>query len=301
MDLYKLKAFMAVAKHHNFTNASRALHLSQPTVSGQIKSLELELGVELFLRKASGVELSEAGEKLFPEIERLLADAETLLERAKRLKPERHRTIKLGTVIDAQFLGVGQLLSDTRTHHPHIKIETHHGLSGWVLTGVMTSELDCGFYVGEIQQPGITSYELTTITYRIAAPKNWEKKIQQANWKEIAEMPWVWAPDQGSYPRIAEDMFKEQGLRAKKVAVADRESTIINLVSSGVGLALLRKDVAKNEAKKGNVSIWKHGSRQVPLHFFHLAAGNKDPDILAIAETVQQVWRTDIRGRNTSS
>jgi len=292
MDLYKLKAFMAVAKHLNFTQASRALHLSQPTVSGQIKSLELELGVELFLRKVSGVELSAMGEKLLPEIERLLADADRLLEHAKRLKPDRHRTIKLGTVIDAQFLRVGKLLSDTRTVHPHIEIETHHGLSGWVLTAVMKSALDCGFYVGEIQQAGIISYKLTTITYRIAAPKNWEKKIQQANWQEIAEMPWVWAPDQGSYPRIAEDMFKEQGLRAKKVAVADRESTIINLVSSGVGLALLRENVAENEAKKGNVSIWKHGSRQVPLYFFHLAASNKDQDISAIAETIRQVWRT---------
>ena len=150
MELYQLRTFACVARLGNVTRAALELHLSQSTVSGQIKALEDEFMVTLFARKASGVELTAAGAELLPRAERLLGDAQGLLSHAHRLSQQSHRKVRVGTVIDAGFLRVGNLLSNMRAAHPNIEIETHHGLSGWVMKAVRTGEIDCGFFVGPI-------------------------------------------------------------------------------------------------------------------------------------------------------
>lgn len=292
MELYQLRAFAAVARHGNFTRAAQELHLSQPTVSGQIKALEEQFGVALFVRKAGGVELSDAGAELRPRIERLLADAAGVASHARHLQQQLllHRTLRLGTVIDARFIRVGNLLSVMRAEHPRIGIETHHGLSGWVMDSVAAGELDCGFFVGRIKRADIAATQLTSITYRIVAPIAWADEIAGADWKAIAAMPWIWAPEQGSYPHIADEMFREHGVEPRKVAVADREPTIINLVSSGVGLALLRDGVAMQAAASGEMVVWEPGSRQAPLSFIHLESSRDDPALAAVKDAVRRIW-----------
>lgn len=290
MELYQLRTFACVARLGNVTRAALELHLSQSTVSGQIKALEDEFMVALFARKASGVELTAAGAELLPRAERLLGDAQGLLSHAHRLSQQSHRKVRVGTVIDAGFLRVGNLLSNMRAAHPNIEIETHHGLSGWVMKAVRAGEIDCGFFVGPITHKDVTGTTLTTINYRIVAPIEWAEQIKDAGWAEIAAMPWVWAPDLGSYPQIAGEMFREHGVEPRKVAIADRESTIIDFVTSGVGLALLRDSVALQIAESKRLAIWKHGSKTSPLSFIHLMSNQDDPAIVATTNAVRAVW-----------
>ena len=64
MELYQLRSFAAVAEENHLTRAAERLHLSQPAVSGHIKALEGELGVRLFERASTGMELTAAGKEL---------------------------------------------------------------------------------------------------------------------------------------------------------------------------------------------------------------------------------------------
>ena len=64
MELYQLRTFAAVADEGHLTRASERLHLSQPAVSGHIKALEGELGVRLFERASTGMQLTAAGSEL---------------------------------------------------------------------------------------------------------------------------------------------------------------------------------------------------------------------------------------------
>jgi DNA-binding transcriptional LysR family regulator len=84
LDLRKIRYFMALAEHLNFARAAQALHIAQPVLSRQIRALEDELKVQLFVRDKSGTTLTPAGEQLRADAAPLLTGAQALRRRVGR-------------------------------------------------------------------------------------------------------------------------------------------------------------------------------------------------------------------------
>jgi DNA-binding transcriptional LysR family regulator len=85
IELRHLRYFVAVAEHLNFGRAARALHVSQPPLSRQIRDLETWLGVVLFSRSPKGVALTGAGELLLSESRRILDELALSVQLVRRL------------------------------------------------------------------------------------------------------------------------------------------------------------------------------------------------------------------------
>jgi DNA-binding transcriptional LysR family regulator len=84
LDMRKLRYFVAVAEELNFGRAAGRLHIAQPVLSRQIRSLESELGVRLFSRDSRGTALTIAGKQLLDDARFLLAEAKALQQRLSR-------------------------------------------------------------------------------------------------------------------------------------------------------------------------------------------------------------------------
>lgn len=290
MEIYQLRTFLTVARLAHLTRAAERLNLTQPAVSKQIKALEGELGVALFERTSSGMSLTKSGQLLLPQAEKTLVDALELINMAKKMRGEIAGTVRLGTIIDPEFLRLGSILGQLLQFYPMVDIKLMHGISGWVLEQVKNGTVDAGFYLGEQFGIGIGAIELCTLTYLVVAPPAWADKVRQAGWREIAHLPWIGTPPHSSQHRLVNEMFREQGFVLSTVVEADQESSMRSLVAMGVGLCLLRDDIALAAQEKGELVIWDKTQRRCALSFIFQERRIGDGLLLALKKVVDEVW-----------
>ena len=119
LDLRKIRYFMAVARELNFGRAAAELHIAQPVLSRQIRALEAELGVQLFVRDRRRTELTPAGEALFADAAPVLAGAEALRRRVGRAA----RGTDSFTVAFMPGLIVTGAVRALMADHPRLRVE----------------------------------------------------------------------------------------------------------------------------------------------------------------------------------
>jgi aminoethylphosphonate catabolism LysR family transcriptional regulator len=139
MNHAQLRAFHAVAGEGGFTRAAEVLHVTQPTLSGQVATLEQSYGVKLFDRRGRGIELTALGHNLFDITRRLFgqeAEAEQLLSAARGLVSGQ---LRVGA--DAPY-HVIPLLATFNRRYPGIRLAMTFGNSEHVLQGLFSRRSD---------------------------------------------------------------------------------------------------------------------------------------------------------------
>lgn len=206
------------------------------------------------------------------------------------MRGETAGTVKLGTIIDPEFLRLGSILGQLLNLYPKIDVKLTHGISGWILELIRAGNVDAGFYLGTVNDQSIHATQLCTLTYLVVAPKAWEERINKADWNEIALMPWIGTPAHSSQHRLVKEMFEEQGYERTSVVEADQEASMRSLVTMGVGLCLLREDIARDAEQKAQLVVWEGTRRLCPLSFIY--PKNKEDDALvnALYKVVLDVW-----------
>lgn len=290
MELYQLRSFVAVAEAGHLTRAAEKLHVSQPAVSAQIKALEDELDLVLFERTSSGMVLTSAGERLLTDAERVLSAAQALRNVAKALKGEVTGKVRVGTTSDPGFIRVGEFLNTTIARHPLLQVELHQEVTGAAFAHVRDGELDASFYYGEIEHPSVAALRLRDSTYRVAAPAAWKRRVVDADWSAIASQPWVITPAISTHHKLVRALFEKHGIEPTRVVEADQESVIANLVVSGVGLSLIREDLALEKETAGQICLWRDVRLETTLWFIYPLARRDDPAIRALLEVLHDTW-----------
>ncbi|AOK21937.1 LysR family transcriptional regulator [Burkholderia ubonensis] len=297
MDLTLLRAFAAVAREGNLTRAAEQLHLTQPAVSLQVKHLQETLGVVLFTRTSRGLALTRDGQTLLPHAERALAAAADVQRAAAALRHEVRGRLRIGTILDPEFLRLGGFLRALVETHLQIETALRHGMSGWVLEQVRAQALDVGYYIG---QPGeddprdgalFHTVTLTHFQYRVLAPAGWKERVQRAqDWRALAALPWIWTPPQSAHHRLLSRRFADARAHPVKVAEVDQEQSMLDLVKSGIGLTLARDSTALAEAHAHALTIVERVTVPTELTFVTLAARRDEPAIAAALRLIEAQW-----------
>ena len=137
-----LRSFHAVATHGSFTRAAEMLHVTQPTLSGQVKELEERYGTRLFVRHGRHVELTDIGKSAF-SITRLLfrheEEVEHLLQSARALTSG---LLRVGA--DSPYI-VTPLLAQFQRLYPGIQISIQYGNSEQLMAWIVSRSCDVAF------------------------------------------------------------------------------------------------------------------------------------------------------------
>ncbi len=297
-DLHQLRTFVAVADAGGLTHAAERIHLSQPAASAHIKSLERVLGVALFARRANGLALTRHGAMLLPEAQRILAAAAEFSAHAQCLQGQVTGRLRLGAIFDPVLLRLGALMSRMIARHPMIEIEIHHGSSLSLIAGVRSGAIDAGFVLGARPLLGVAALPLKSLEYRIVAPAAWKKKLAGARWVEIARLPWISAPRDGSHYQMASELFARHRFKPFKVIEADSETAISSLVAAGVGLGLMRADLAAAAAEEQKIFVHPAGRARTLLRFIVPEGREAEPALRATLDVVRELWRS--RGKRAA-
>ncbi|ANP51673.1 LysR family cyn operon transcriptional activator [Streptomyces griseochromogenes] len=164
LELRHLRYLLAVAENGTFTRAAEELHISQPTLSQQIKQLERILGVQLLDRTGRTVRLTDAGEAYVHHARRALRD----LAAAERAVHDVHDLTRghLRLAVTPTFTAylTGPLAAELHTRHPGITLTLREMTQDRIETGLLADEIDLGIAFTGSHLPGITTDELFTET-----------------------------------------------------------------------------------------------------------------------------------------
>src|SRR6266487_3976135 len=122
MTLQQLIYFLAAVEHGSFSVAAEALYIAQPSLSEQIKRLENELGVTLFVRTNRRLVLTEAGQLFLPSAQRAVAAAGEAAESVRGIRTLTGGTVAFGTFSTAQHLFLTDLIAEFRARHPQVRV-----------------------------------------------------------------------------------------------------------------------------------------------------------------------------------
>ena len=301
MDLNHLRSFVAVAKFGHLTRASEALHLSQPALSSHIKTLEEQFGVTLFERTPTGMTLTPAGRRLLVEAEQIIGAVRHLTHSAQDLRGQPTGHLKIGTVLNPAILRVGELISRALERYPQIELELSQVMSSDVLAGIRNGTLDAGFYFGRAPESDIDGIALRDVVYRVTLPATRADELLTAQWETIAQQPWIVAPAPSTHHHLVMSLFDDGTARPERIIEADSESVINDLVESGVGVSLVRDEIAAQSVDAGRSVVWPGREITTKLWLVHAADRGTDPLIVALRDVQHDVWSRERESAHESA
>ncbi|MGF1589233.1 MAG: LysR family transcriptional regulator [Pleurocapsa sp.] len=243
MKLSQLRSFVAVARCGNFSQAAVELDLTQPTVSHAIATLENDLGIQLLFRGKKGVNLTPAGASILVRCDRVLQSIEDIKQEANRYK-----SLSGGTVRISAFRGASaQLLPKIRAcfkiKHPQIEIKiVEEKDCPQVEQMVYEGKADLGFTILPTSKD-LETMEVLRDDYVVLLPSNLNLVAQtdcpQISWTQLLALPIISYPSQNSCFKQIEHYFAAEGYQFQPTEQVRESDTIVNLVATGSGAAIL--------------------------------------------------------------
>ena len=257
MDLWQLRIFCKVVEHKSFSQAGRAIHLSQPTISSHIQALEQHYGCRLIDRLAREALPTTAGDILYRYAKRLLTlKDETEAAMAAHLGSVRGRLRVGGSTIPGTYI-LPVLIGGFTREHEQITVSLEIADSSEIIERVLGGDLELGIVGARSRDRNAVQERLIEDEMRLIVPAGhrWAAR-RQVTIEQLAGEPFI-AREQGSGTLAALNAGLQQAgthLRQLRV-VAEMGSTtaVIQSIKSGVGVSILSPIAVREELASGTL------------------------------------------------
>ena len=257
-DLWQLRYFVAVAEHLHFGRAAAALHISQPPLSRAIRALEERLGVRLFARSRRRVELTPEGARLVGEARRMLGQLERTVQEMRGMARGEEGRLRIGFVSLADYGVLPGLLKAYKAARPGVALALREMLSPDQAAALAAGELDFGLLLPPVS--GVELEHLVVQSERFVAALPARHRLARdvgrnagpIALRELADEAFVMAPRDiaPGLHDIVSALAARAGFAPRVAQEAIQMQTVVSLVSSGLGVALVPASIA-NLGRRG--------------------------------------------------
>jgi DNA-binding transcriptional LysR family regulator len=256
-DLWQLRYFAAVAEQLHFGRAAAALHISQPPLSRAIRGLEERLGVALFARTRRQVALTPEGARLLEETKRMTAQLERVVLELRGMRSGERGRLRIGFVSLADYGVLPALLKAAKAARPGVAFALREMLSPEQALALAAGELDFGFLLPPVSEGAALEHVVVQREKFVAALPSSHRLARSRGAlavSALADDPFVMVPREiapGLYDIVAA-LVAKAGFSLNVAQEAIQMQTVVSLVSSGLGVALVPESVA-NLGRQGVV------------------------------------------------
>lgn len=172
MDIRKIEAFLRAAETSSLSEASKQLHLSQPALSHQIKLLEEELEVHLFIRSNTGLKLTEAGQLLLPWAQRLLHDTNDLKDMMSSLHHVFVGDLRIACSSTSGKYILPLLVARFCSHHSGVHARILSCRPDYTVPSLLEGEAHLGIVSSEVNNSSLESQEFFRDSISLIVPSS---------------------------------------------------------------------------------------------------------------------------------
>jgi len=256
MELNHLKYFYEVARRGSFTKASKALRISQPSISKMVKLLEDRLNVKLLDRtKRGGVHLTPTGKRFFESCGSIFAEIEALKSVVDHEKEECTGDLSLGASDNLCNYVLPEILEPFLKKYPKVQLRLFSGTSDAIKAELLSSNSELGIFYTAVREPGFQVEALGFATFVIVYGRKLSPKVTTA---DLADLPYVGSRIVDyAKPYPALEMLHSVGVKPKHIIETNNQETQKKLAIKGYGYTVVPKFMVQPEITSGGLKVVK--------------------------------------------
>ncbi|MGI8753472.1 MAG: LysR family transcriptional regulator [Acidimicrobiales bacterium] len=245
MQLHQLRYVVSVAEEGGFTRAADKLRVAQPSVSAAVRSLERELGIELFHRSGGGVSPTPAGDALLPWARQALADCEAGRAAVTDLMELRRGRLSLGATPTLTTVVLAPVLAEFHRRYPGLDVSLSEDGSRRLVTALERGELDLAVVILPIDHSWVRTEALADEELVLAVSSDHPLAGQASvGVADLEDLPLVMFRDGYDLREATLAVCRSAGF-APKFAVEGLEMDgVLALTAAGLGAAVVPASVA---------------------------------------------------------
>jgi DNA-binding transcriptional LysR family regulator len=230
LDPRQLRAFLAIVEAGSLGLAAQALHVTQPALSRIVRRLEMQLGVPLFERRTTGMELTSFGEALLPHATVLSAEGARAMEQINALRGLGQGTIRIGAVASAAIMLLPAVLDRVLTQWPNLQVQITEAVED-VLAVALTSNAIDVVISGPIPESQdivqVAEHKFTDRYAVISAASHPLQQRRNLSIHDLVDQLWVMPSEEAEPRKQFVALTARLGVASPRVAVETRYPAVI--------------------------------------------------------------------------
>lgn len=242
MELQQIRYIIALSQEKNFLRAAKRCHITQPTLSHQIKKLEEELGAPLFERSSHGVKLTVAGEKFLPHAMATIDHLEKGLQELQENTGAISGKIKVGAIPTIGPYLLPSALVKIKKETPRLSLEIYEETTSSLLESLKAGKIDLAILALPIIDAGIVSRSLGNEEFYLAVSrKNALAKKKKVSAATIKQEKLLILQEGHCFADQALEYCKRAREDSQVIFQGSSLTSVMKLASAGEGLTLVPK------------------------------------------------------------